>query len=152
MYQSLIIIHSVTRWLVLLSLVYAIYRAYRGYFKNLTFSKVDNSIRHWTATFAHIQLMIGILLYTQSPIIKYFWNNLDAAISSLDTTFFGVIHLILMLTAIVVLTIGSAKAKRRSIDKEKFRIMLVWFSIALIIIFVAIPWPFSPMANRPYFR
>jgi cbb3-type cytochrome oxidase subunit 3 len=30
--------------------------------------------------------------------------------------------------------------------------MLVWFTIALIIIFIAIPWPFSPFANRPYFR
>jgi hypothetical protein len=30
--------------------------------------------------------------------------------------------------------------------------MLIWLSIALIIIFIAIPWPFSPFANRPYYR
>ena len=62
------------------------------------------------------------------------------------------IHSSLMLTAIVLITIGSAKAKRKPTDQEKFKTMLVWFSIALLIIFIAIPWPFSPFANRPYYR
>lgn len=152
MYQTLTFYHSVVRWLVLLSLIYAIYRAYKGYFKNLTFSKHDNLVRHWTATIAHIQLIIGIVLYTQSPIIKYFWGNFNLAIKNIDTTFFSLIHLILMVTAIMLLTIGSAFSKRKSTDKAKFKTILIWFSIALIIIFIAIPWPFSPLANRPYIR
>ncbi len=150
--QFFLIIHSLLRWLVLLSLVYAIYRAYKGYTSNLTFTKTDNSARHWTATIAHIQLIVGITLYTQSTITKYFWRNFDEAIHQQDTTFFGLIHITLMLTAIVIITIGSALAKRKKTDKEKFKTMLVWFSAALLIIFIAIPWPFSPMANRPYIR
>ncbi len=140
------------RWLVIASLVYAIYHAYIGYTSNGQFSKTDNAIRHWTATISHIQLVIGITLYTQSPIIKYFWNNFNEAIHNLDTAFFGLIHIIAMLTAIILITIGSALSKRKITDKEKFKTMLVWFSISLIIIFIAIPWPFSPLANRPYFR
>jgi hypothetical protein len=93
-----------------------------------------------------------MILYTQSPIIKYFWNDFKQASTSLDTVFFGLIHLILMLIAIVILTIGSALAKRQETDEQKFRTMLVWFSIALLLIFVAIPWPFSPLANRPLLR
>ncbi|KAA1242775.1 hypothetical protein F0000_24165 [Aquimarina sp. RZ0] len=152
MYQGLIYIHSIIRWLVIITLVFSIYRAYRGYFLNLKFSKFDNIVRHWTATTAHIQLIIGILLYSQSPIIKYYWHNFNDAIKSLDSTFFGFIHLILMLHAIVLITIGSALSKRRTEDKTKFKIILLWYSISLIIIFIAIPWPFSPLANRPYFR
>ena len=140
------------RWLVLASLIYAIYRAYRGFFMNAQFSKTDNAVRHWTATVAHIQLVVGIVLYTQSPIIKYFWQNFKEAIRNLDTAFFGLLHIILMLTAIVLITIGSALSKRKTTDKEKFKTMLVWFLISLLIIFIAIPWPFSPLANRPYFR
>jgi hypothetical protein len=140
------------RWLVLASLLYAIYRAYKGYSSNAQFSKTENAVRHWTATIAHIQLVIGITLYTQSPIIKYFWHNFNEAIHTLDTAFFGLLHIILMLTAITLITIGSALSKRKTIDKEKFKTMLVWFSISLFIIFIAIPWPFSPLANRPYFR
>lgn len=140
------------RWLVLASLLYAIYRAYKGYTLNSQFSKSDNAVRHWTATIAHIQLVIGITLYTQSPIIKYFWHNFKEAIQNMDVAFYGLIHIILMLTAIILITIGSSLTKRKTTDKEKFKTVLIWFLISLIIIFIAIPWPFSPLSNRPYFR
>ncbi|MEO8534730.1 MAG: hypothetical protein ABI441_13315 [Flavobacterium sp.] len=152
MYITLLLLHSTVRWLVLLSLFYSIIRAYRGYKNNSFFSKTDNLVRHWTATIAHIQLMLGIVLYSQSAFIKYFWNNFAKASKDLGILFFGLIHLILMLAAIVIITIGSAKAKRKAGDSAKFKTMLIWFSIALFIIFIAIPWPFSPLANRPYFR
>lgn len=152
MYQTLLEGHSFVRWLVLLSLLYSIFIAYKGYFQKLPFTKKDNLLRHWTATIAHIQLLFGILVYVQSPIVKYFWRNYKDAVQNLDASFFGIIHIALMLIAIIFITIGSALAKRKLSDKEKFKTMLIWFSIALIIIFIAIPWPFSPLANRPYFR
>ncbi len=152
MYPTLLVLHSLTRWLVLAFLVYSIYRAYVGYVSNKDFSKTDNALRHWTATVAHIQLMFGIILYTLSPIVKYFWNDTEMGFQNLDLTFYGLIHIILMLTSIIVLTIGSALAKRKPTDKEKFKTMLIWFSIALLIIFIAIPWSFSPFSSRPNFR
>ncbi len=152
MYSYLLIAHSIVRWLVLFFILFAISRAALGLIKKKTFSKTDNSIRHWTATVAHIQLMIGITIYTRSPIVSYFWSDTTAAIQNLDITFYGAIHFALMLIAIVVLTIGSALAKRRATDITKFKTMLVWFSVALIIIIIAIPWPFSPLSVRPYLR
>ncbi|KAA5532543.1 hypothetical protein F0919_17320 [Taibaiella lutea] len=152
MYQTFTFYHNLTRWFVLASLLYAIYRACKGYISKAVFSRTDNAVRHWTATIAHIQLMIGIILYFQSPVIKYFMSDFKEAIKNSDTVFFGLIHGSLMLTAITVLTIGSAKAKRMKTDSGKFKVMLIWFSLALIIIFIAIPWPFSPLAKRPYFR
>ncbi|KMQ69418.1 hypothetical protein ACM39_04890 [Chryseobacterium sp. FH2] len=152
MYQTLTFLHSTFRWLVLISLIYSICRAYKGYFLNKEFSKADDMVRHWTATIAHIQLVLGITLYTQSPIIKYFWKNFSVAKETFDLLFFGLIHIFLMLFSIVMITIGSSISKRKATDKEKFTTMLVWFTIALIIIFIAVPWPFSPFANRPYFR
>jgi len=152
MYQTLTFLHSTFRWLVLLSLFYSIFRTYKGYFSEKEFSKTDNFVRHWTATIAHIQLVLGITLYSQSPIIKYFWNNFDEAKESLDLLFFGMIHISLMLFSIVLITIGSSISKRKTTDKDKFKTLLIYFVIALIIIFIAIPWPFSPLANRPYFR
>lgn len=152
MYPILILFHSVMRWLVLTSLLYAIYRAFIGYRGQTDFTKTDDRARHWTATISHVQLMIGLTLYLQSPIVKYFWGHFKEQMGNLDQTFFALIHSTLMLSAVIVITIGSALAKRQSTDKEKFRIMLMWFSIALIMIFVAIPWPFSPFATRPYIR
>jgi len=152
MYSTLLFFHSIFRWLVLASLLYALCRAYTGYTSNKSFTKTDDSIRHWTATISHIQLTIGFTLYFISPIVKYFLAQKKEAIQQLDMAFFGIIHISLMLIAVVVITIGSASAKRQPTDKAKFKTMILWFSVALLIIFVAIPWPFSPLANRPYFR
>ena len=152
MHATLLALHSLTRWAVLVFIIYSVYRAFTGLTKGRKFSKTDNALRHWTATIAHIQLMIGMILYTQSPVVKYFWSSTKSAGQNLEVAFYGLIHLTMMLAAIIVLTIGSAMAKRKRTDKEQFKTMLVFFSIALFIIFVAIPWPFSPLANRPYTR
>lgn len=152
MYSTLLILHSLVRWLVLVFIIYAVYRSYTGYIKDRIFSNTDNVVRHWTATIAHIQLMIGMLLYIKSPVVKYFWSDVKKAVHQVDVTFYSIIHFMLMLLAILTLTLGSALAKRKKTDKEKFRTMLIYFSLALLIIFTAIPWPFSPLSNRPYFR
>lgn len=152
MYQTLTFLHSLFRWLVLLSLLCSVFRAWKGYFSRKEFSGTDHSLRHWTATIAHIQLVLGITLYTQSPLTQYFWKNFDQAKASLELLFFGLIHIGLMLTAIVLITVGSSMTKRTKDDRERFRTMLVYYGIALIIILLAIPWPFSPLAHRPYLR
>jgi hypothetical protein len=152
MYAFLLFLHSILRWFVLASLVYAVYRAAKGWFGNKAFSKFDDTIRHTTATISHVQLTVGITLYSISPIVKYFWGNYTQSISDMDISFFGLIHMLCMVSAILVITIGSALAKRKTADAEKFKTMFIWFFIALFIIFIAIPWPFSPLAARPYLR
>ncbi|MBW7674552.1 hypothetical protein [Chryseobacterium chendengshani] len=152
MYQTFTFLHSTFRWLVLISIIYSIIISLRGYFSEKLFTKSDNLLRHSTATISHIQLILGITLYSQSPIVSYFWKNFDEAKQSTDLLFFGLIHIFLMLMSIVLITMGSAITKRKSNDKDKFKTMLIWYSLALLIIFIAIPWPFSPFANRPYFR
>jgi hypothetical protein len=150
MLNTLLFFHSLVRWAVLGTLVYSIYKAYTGYTQRLTFTKAVDSLRHWTATTAHIQLTLGIILYTQSPNAKFSFNATGTNGQITQPFFFGVQHLLLMVSAIVVITIGSAVAKRKTTDEEKFKTMLVWFGIALLIIVIAIPWPFSPLAQRPY--
>ncbi|MFC0181525.1 hypothetical protein SAMN04515674_104213 [Pseudarcicella hirudinis] len=152
MYVILLFFHSLVRWLVLASLVYSIYRGRRGWLGNRAFTKSDNAIRHWTATISHIQMTIGYLLYFQSPTVKYFTANTRQALQQIDFLFFGLIHIALMTISVILITIGSSLSKRQETDLEKYRTMTIWFAVALLIIFIAIPWPFSPLANRPYLR
>ena len=150
MYVVLLATHSLVRWFVLVSLLYAIYRSYKGWFTNKPFTIGDNKVRHITATIAHIQLMIGLWLYFISPVIDYFLHNFKDAVHDRSIRFFGMEHSTMMLTAIVFISIGSASAKRKQTDKAKFKTMAIWFTIALVIILINVPWPFSPFANRPY--
>lgn len=150
MFNSLLIVHSLLRWGVLGVLCYTLYRSWQRYRLLQPFTKIDNALRHWTATIAHLQLLLGIILYTQSPVVQYF--NTGEGDKSGEPLFFGVLHIALMLSAIVLITIGSAKAKRQETDSRKFRTMYTWFGLALLLILTAIPWPFSPLAHRPLIR
>jgi hypothetical protein len=152
MYQVILPLHSLIRWFVLISLLFAIYQAYKGWLTNKVFTKFDNSVRHWTATIAHIQLILGISLYFISPIVDYFLNNFKDAIGDNEIRFFGMEHSAMMLIAIVLITVGSLLVKRKETDKQKFKTMAIWFSIAFLIILISIPFPFSSTASRPYFR
>ena len=152
MYYTLLTLHSLVRWLVLISLLVAIVRAYSGWLGNKPFLKGDNRARIVAATTAHIQLVIGIWLYLISPVVRYFLNYFKLAVHQREIRFFGMEHITMMLIAIVLLTIGSAKTKRQTTDQQKFKTMAIWFTIALLIIFLSIPWHFSPFTSRPYFR
>ena len=151
MYPFLLFLHSLFRWIVLVGLLAAIIRAGRGMLTGAHFSRGDNRLRHWTATIVHIQFMVGMVLYLQSPVVRFFWKRVSG-LASLDLLFYPVLHALLMLSAVVVVTIGSAKAKRQPSSRQKFRTMLIWFFVALLIILIAVPWPFSPLAQRPLIR
>lgn len=152
MYQTLLTLHSINRWLVLVSLVYTIIVSWKGYLSNRAFSGSDNTARHLTATIAHIQLVFGLYLYMISPIVQFDLPEGAATGMTGGHLFFRLVHIALMVVAVVIITIGSASAKRIGTDKLKYRTVLLWFSIALLIILIAIPWPFSPLAQRPFFR
>ena len=149
MYFALLVLHSLLRWLMLGSLCYAIYTAFRGVTQRLLFTGKVNAIRQWTTTIAHLQLVVGMTIYIQSPLVNM---KASGVASFTEHTFFKYVHISLMMLAIVLITIGSARAKRAEGDQEKYKMMLTWFLMALVVILIAIPWPFSPLAQRPWLR
>jgi hypothetical protein len=152
MYPTLLALHSLFRWLVVISLCSSLVLAYHGWFSKRQFSRFDNAVRHWSATIAHLQLILGLWLYFISPVVDYFLHNYKHAVHSEELRFFGMEHSLMMLTGIVLITIGSAKAKRRQTAKEKFRTMAIWYTIGFLVILTSVPWSFSPLVSRPSFR
>jgi hypothetical protein len=152
MYATVLALHSACRWLVLLSLLYALFRAGRGYTAGRPFTPADNAVRHWTATLAHVQLLLGMALYVTSPVVRANFAVLRQSGFALDAAFFSLLHPLLMLGAVVVITIGSALARRRAPARAQFGTLLRWYGAALLLIFLFIPWPFSPLAGRALFR
>jgi hypothetical protein len=152
MYPTLLALHALFRWLVLIVLLYALFKAYSGWLSKKTFTPADNKIRTIAMIVVHFQIILGLWLYFISPLISQFFSNFKTAVHVKDVRFFGMEHSIMMLIAAVIITIGSAKAKRKKTDVEKFKTLAIWFTIGLLIILISIPWSFSSMAARPDFR
>ncbi len=152
MYNTILTLHSLFRWLVLVALIVAIVRAFLGWMGEKEFTNKDNLLRHATTTIAHIQLLLGLWLYSISPLIDYFLHHYNDAVHMRQIRFFGMEHSVMMLVAITIITIGSAKAKRKITGKARFKTMAIWFTIGLVVILANVPWPFSPLVARPWLR
>ena len=132
MYVLLLTLHSLLRWAVLAGLLLGLGRGYRGWLLARPFTALDNALRHWAATLAHLQLLLGYALYFSSPLVASFRQT--GAAAGPEARFFGLLHVLLMTTAVVILTIGSALARRRPTDAARFRTMALWFTAALLLI------------------
>lgn len=152
MFSFLLALHSLIRWLVLTSLIFSLYRAYSGWIRNKPFLKFDKILSYSTIAIALSQLVVGLSLYFMSPIVDYFIHHFKGAVHQRDLRFFGMEHSSTMLLAVILIIIGSVKAKGKTGDQKKFKTIAVWFTIVLIIILLSIPWPFSPFTSRPDFR
>jgi hypothetical protein len=65
-----------------------------------------------------------------------------AAMKDAVMRFWVIEHLILMVLSIILITIGYSKSKRAATDEAKFKLLAIFFGIALVLILMGIPWPF----------
>nr|WP_294944080.1 hypothetical protein [uncultured Mucilaginibacter sp.] len=152
MYNLILPLHSLVRWLVLFSLLAAIFRSYQGWLGRKAYGKFDERLRLITINIIHIQFVLGIWLYLVSPITTWFIHHFSEGVRLREIRFFGMEHITMMLIAVALITVGASKAKRQVTDHNKFRTQAIWFSIGLLIILSSIPWAFSPLVHRPWLR
>lgn len=141
MYSGLVHTHSGLRWVVLIALIYAIYDAVKGKTNASSFQS-SRTIGTVTVASLHLQLILGLALYFQSHWYQSFKEQGSDLFSNAMSRFYVLEHPILMILAVVVATIGNAKAKKAKSDVASYQTRLVWFSIALLLILIGIPWPF----------
>ncbi len=131
MFSGLLHAHSGIRWIILIAIVLAIII---GFVNRKSSGFKSRPYALTTLIASHIQLLIGIALYFMSPYIRF-----DSEMFTMTRErFFTIEHAMLMLSAVVLITIGWSKAKRS--QKSDYRIF-VFYLVALVLILMGIPWP-----------
>ena len=142
LYNFLLHIHSVIRWVILLLLLIAIFNSLAA--GNRPFGRGDAKTGSMVAGFADLTLLLGIALWLFGPrgykLIQSM--GMSAAMKDPYARFFGIEHLTGMLIAIILIHIGKAQGKKAISDKSKHRRTFVFYFLALLIILLSIPWPF----------
>lgn len=112
----------------------------------------DKKIDLFLMISAHLTFVVGLYLYFTRPMgFKLFQTVGSAVMKSPVFRFFAVEHMVGMLMAIVLITIGRGKVKRAT-DYTAHKKAFWFFLIALIIIIASIPWPFRVEGiARPWF-
>lgn len=152
MYPHLLATHNALRWVFLVFILISLIQSYSGWFGNKSYTKSAKLFKTLTVSTIHLQLIIGLILYFVSPLVAGFLDDVGGSMKSKELRFFGLEHALMMLLAVIFVTIGSAKSKRQLNDTAKYKTVAIWFTIALVLILVAVPSEFSPMNWRPNFR
>ena len=78
--------------------------------------------------------------------------DMGAAMKEPVLRFYAVEHVTIMSIAIVFVTVGRISSKKMKTDWQKHKRVFVFYSIALLLVLVAIPWPFREVgAGRGWF-
>lgn len=150
LYPIFRIIHSILRWVVLLTALFAIIRSITGLSFRRSFMQADDKAGMWFTIAMDVQLLVGIILYFfLSPTTTMALQNFGATMSVAASRFFAVEHVLLMLLATIAAHIGRAQRKKKDLSAaQKHRRTLIWFAVALLLVLAGIPWPFLPF-GRP---
>ena len=142
-YAMVLTLHSLVRWVVVIAGIAAVIMAYAGWFGNRRWTSSTVRLNMLFTTFLDLNILLGIFLYfILSPLTRGALQNMGDAMKDSNVRFFTVEHWLIMLVAVVVAHIGSSRAKKAADDKGKFKQAAIFFTIAMILIFLGIPWPF----------
>jgi hypothetical protein len=141
-YNLLVQIHSIGRWLVLLFLLLAIFRHLSA--GNRAYNRGDNTTGLFLTIFTDLMFLIGLVLYFAGNWgYKLFQQyGMKEIMNDSYRRFFAVEHITLMLISLILIHIGKAQGRKAISDRARHRRSLIFYVIALIIILVAVPWPF----------
>ncbi|GEO08441.1 hypothetical protein [Segetibacter aerophilus] len=152
MYQGLLHLHNVGRWVVIILLLTALIKAISGLSGDKPFTSGDKKVGLFLMIAAHIMLLIGLYQWFAGPwgLQNIQSKGMKAIMQDNVFRFWAVEHITGMLIAIILITIGKGSAKKNISDKAKHRRSFWFYFIALVIILATVPWPFREVA-RPLF-
>jgi len=141
MYTTVKFIHSYWAYLVLIMLVLATFNALIKFFGKKEFQPMDFRISLFTLIVTHIQLLIGIVLFFAAGYISIISDTGMGGIMKNDTLRSNIIeHPTTMIAAVVFITIGYSKHKKKLTSTPKFKMLAIFYTLALILVLAKIPW------------
>lgn len=152
MHTGLLHLHNLLRYAIVILLILTVVKSFIGWFSKKEYTSGDNKLSLFLFISAHLQLVVGLGVYFISPIYQALKAAEDKVemMKNPEILFFMVEHMMSMIVGIIIITLGRVMSKKGKSDNIKFRRQAIYFTLAMIIIFSAIPWPWAEV-SRPWF-
>ena len=148
MYALMLIAHSLLRWIVLIQGVAATLRGCAGWLGGSPWRDADDRAGLLLVISLDLQLLVGLSLYLfLSPVTVEAFRDMALAMRTPALRYWTVEHISMMIIAVALITFGYSLSKKGKTDEAKYKRAAIFFGLALIVIFIAIPWPWSAVAR-----
>lgn len=149
--QTLLVLHDLIRWLILIFAFWTVIAAISGIASKREYTAMDGRSNFFFMLSMDIQLLIGLILYFSNGWFTSL-KHIGESMKDPMVRFFTIEHSIMMIIAWILVHAGRVSVKKAVTSQAKFKKSLIFFGIALLIILIAIPWPFREAVARPWFR
>lgn len=136
MYKILLGLHSGVRYILIVLFVVALVMALVGLFGRKPYTQTNRKVNLFAMITAHIQLLTGLILYFFSPNVMF--SNMGAAMKDTMLRYWTVEHLVMMIFAVILITIGHSRSKKAVDALNKHRAIALFYGLALLVILLAI--------------
>ncbi|MEO8588476.1 MAG: hypothetical protein ABI432_03835 [Flavobacteriales bacterium] len=130
-------LHSLMRYGVLLTVLFAFLFNLRGWLMDRPILTGERMVTILAMVLCHVQLVIGGLLYVLN------WGALSSPDAGPLQHFVKYEHLGSMLIAIILITLGRSLSKRAKDERAKQMRVAIFYGIGLLLMLWATPWPFT---------
>lgn len=136
-------LHNLLRYAIVIFLIINVVKSFLGWFGKKEYTAGDNKLSLFLFISAHLQLVVGFVLYSVSGVVKVAMSDMGESMKDTVLRFWAVEHMLSMVVGIIIITLGRIMAKKAKSDSAKFRRQAIYFTLAMVIIFAAIPWPWA---------
>lgn len=140
MYTGLLHLHSTLAYVVILFLLFTVVKSAIGVSRGGEFRKGDNQTQKLALIFLHSQVVIGLIMYFQSPYFNALQTDAASVMGNSEMRLLAVEHLSVMLLGAVIFTIGRVKSRKAADGIKKHKTMLITAAITLVLVLSRIPW------------
>jgi hypothetical protein len=147
MYNGLLHLHSLLRWVILILILVAIFRSLAD--RNKPFTPGHRKTGMFLMITCDIMLLLGLYQWFAGDwgLRSIRLNGMSVVMKNSSLRFFAVEHIAAMILAIILVHIGYSYSKKSIPDKSKHTRTLLFYGLALLIILVSIPWPFRDIGH-----
>ncbi len=148
-YTFLLAAHSLWRWVVLGAVAARVGRAVVA--RTGPYTALDKRLGLAAMISLDLQLVLGLGLYCGlSPSTRTAFADVGAAMKDPYLRFWLVEHGPVLVFAAILAHIANVRVRKAANDARRHRIAAIAFGIVLVLILVAMPWPFRPVVGRPW--
>ena len=134
--------HSLLRWGIVVTVAVAGFSALMGWIKNGPVITWQRAVAIWAMVLCHVQLVLGFILYGFDIAKGTF-----ALMPPDRMRYWKFEHMGMMLIVIILVTIGRLSSKKATTEQGKHKRVAIFYLLALLVMLLMIPWPFTAMGE-----
>jgi hypothetical protein len=141
MYETFKFLHSYWAYLSLVILILSTFNALIKFFGNKEFGAFDFRVSLFTLIIFHIQLILGMVLYFSAGYMSLISEMGMGGIMKDSVLRSNIVeHPLTMIIAVTLITMGYSKHKKKLTSKPKFKLLAIFYTLALVFVLAKIPW------------